>query len=107
MKFKFDVQEMKMYGNKILVKVLDDDKQTKLNVIIPNTVAENDYKFGVVLKVGMGAVAPQTGEKIPVETQPGNTILFSRTTAKYFEHEDGNTYAILADTSVIAYWSLM
>src|SRR5450756_1144496 len=92
--------KLRPLGDRIVVKVLESEERTKSGIVIPDTAKENPQK-AEVLAVGAGKFSEQTGQRIPLDVQVGDTVVF----AKYGGAEiklDGDEYLILSERDVLA-----
>lgn len=92
--------KLKPLGDRIVVKVLESEERTKSGIVIPDTAKEKPQKADV-LAVGTGKFSEQTGQRIPMDVQVGDTVVF----AKYGGTEiklDGDEYLILSERDVLA-----
>lgn len=87
---------IKPLGDRLLVRVLEEDEQRIGGVIIPENAREKPQR-AEVLRVGPGALVD--GERIPVDVAVGDTVVFS----KYGGTEvtiDGEELLILREVDV-------
>ncbi len=92
--------KLRPLGDRIVVKVLESEEHTKSGIVIPDTAKEKPQKADV-LAVGTGKFSEQTGQRIPLDVQVGDTVVF----AKYGGTEiklDGDEYLILSERDVLA-----
>ena len=71
--------KMKPMGDLILLK-LEEKKETNKAGIILMDGAATDYLVGEVIAVGAGLFT-QTGDRIPMTTAPGDSVLIHKTKA--------------------------
>ncbi len=86
-------------GDKIVIKVIEDNEQTQGGIFIPDNAKEKPQK-GEVVAVGEGRTL-DSGEKEAVGVKVGETILY----AKYAGTDvklDGTVYKILSIKDVLA-----
>ena len=86
-------------GDKIVIKVIEDNEQTQGGLFIPDNAKEKPQK-GEVVAVGEGRTL-DSGEKEAVGVKVGETILY----AKYAGTDvklDGTVYKILSIKDVLA-----
>ena len=92
--------KLRPLGDRIVVKVLESEERTKSGIVILDTAKEKPQKADV-LAVGTGKFSEQTGQRIPMDVQVGDTVVF----AKYGGTEiklDGDEYLILSERDVLA-----
>ena len=86
--------------DRIVVRASEPEQMTVSGLVIPDTAKEKPQQ-GEVLAVGPGRRAENTGEIIPVDLEPGDTVVYS----KYGGTEitvDGEELLILASRDVLA-----
>ena len=86
-------------GDKIVIKVIEDNEQTQGGIFIPDNAKEKPQK-GEVIAVGEGRTL-DSGEKDAVGVNVGETVLY----AKYAGTDvklDGTVYQILSIKDVLA-----
>ncbi len=91
--------KLKPLGDRIVVKVLSEEKKTKGGIVLPDTAKEKPTE-GEVLAVGTGKVL-DNGTKQPIEVKVGDHIIFS----KYAGTEvkvDGEELVIFSERDVLA-----
>ena len=84
--------------DRLIVKRLEEEEQTKGGIIIPDTAKEKPVE-GKVIAVGEGKIK-EDGTKIPMEMKKGDRILF----AKYAGTEvkiDGEEHLIMKEDDVL------
>jgi len=64
---------MKVLGDAVLVKVVEQDERKKGCLYIPPSVSTS-LKYGEVITVGRGIVS--AGKIVPLEMKPGDTVVF-------------------------------
>jgi chaperonin GroES len=90
---------IKPLGDRVVVKVLENETKTKSGIVIPDTVKEKP-QMGKVLAVGPGKTL-DNGQRLAMEVKVGDQALF----AKYSGTEvklDGEEYMILKETDILA-----
>ncbi|NLM43915.1 MAG: co-chaperone GroES [Clostridiales bacterium] len=89
---------IKPLGDRVVVKVLEQEETTKSGIVLPGTAKEKPMQ-GEVLAVGSGELVD--GKKIPLELKVGDKVIYS----KYAGTEvkiDGEEYLILRQNDVLA-----
>ncbi len=91
---------IKPLGDRIIIKVMTDEKKTAGGIIIPNTDEKERPKTGEVLACGPGK-RDQAGKYIPIDLNVGDVVLFG----KYSGTEvmlSGDDYLIISEKDVFA-----
>lgn len=63
-------------GDKIVIKVIEDNEQTSGGIFIPDNAKEKPQK-GTVIAIGEGRTL-DSGEKEPVAIKVGETVLYAK-----------------------------
>jgi len=90
---------IKPLQDRVVVKRVEEPKQTKGGIIIPDTAKEKPSE-GIVEAVGIGRVS-NDGKTIPMEVKVGDKVLFS----KYGGHElkiDDEEFIIMGQDDIYA-----
>ena len=90
---------LKPLGDRVVVKVLEEEERTAGGIVLPDTAKEKPQK-GEVIAVGSGKLL-DNGERVPLEVKAGDRIIF----AKYGGTEvkvDGTEYLILRESDILA-----
>jgi chaperonin GroES len=91
--------KLKPLGDRIVVKVLNQEETTKGGIVIPDTAKEKPQE-GEVIAVGTGKVL-ENGQKLPLEVKIGDKVLFSKYGGTEVKVE-GEEYLILSERDVLA-----
>ena len=87
-------------GDRLIVEVLDEEQETVSGIVLPDTAKEKPQR-GRVLAVGPGARSQETGERIEMDVEEGDEVVFSKyggTEIKVGTDE----YLILRESDVLA-----
>lgn len=87
-------------GDRLIVEVLDEEQETVSGIVLPDTAKEKPQR-GRVLAVGPGARSEETGERIQMDLEEGDEVVFS----KYGGTEiriDTDDVLILRESDVLA-----
>ncbi len=90
---------IKPLGERIVVKVVEDNEQTSGGIFIPDSAKEKPQK-GEVVAVGLGKLNDK-GEREPIDVKVGDVVLY----AKYAGNDikmDGVEYKILSVKDALA-----
>ncbi|HAA47236.1 MAG TPA: co-chaperone GroES [Synergistaceae bacterium] len=91
--------KLKPLGDRIVVKVLNQEETTKGGIVLPDTAKEKPQE-GEVIAVGSGKVL-ENGQKLPLEVKIGDKVLFSKYGGTEVKVE-GEEYLILSERDVLA-----
>lgn len=89
---------IKPLGDRIVIKVLEEEEKTKGGIVLPDTAKEKPQK-GEVMAVGSGEVVD--GKKLPLEVKVGDKIIFSKYAGTEIKLDDVE-YLILRQSDVLA-----
>ncbi len=64
-------------GDRLIVEVLDEEDVTTSGIVLPDTAKEKPQR-GRVLAVGPGARSQETGERIRMDVEEGDEVVFSK-----------------------------
>ena len=90
---------LKPLGERIVIKVVEDNEQTSGGIFIPDSAKEKPQK-GEVVAVGLGKLNDK-GEREPIDVKVGDVVLY----AKYAGNDikmDGVEYKILSVKDALA-----
>ncbi len=90
--------KIKPLGDRIVVKALSGETQTKSGIVLPDTAKEKPQE-GEVLAVGPGKVL-DNGKRVNSEIQVGQRVLFARYAGTEIKI-DGEEFLILRENDVM------
>jgi chaperonin GroES len=64
-------------GDRLIVEVLDEEGVTTSGIVLPDTAKEKPQR-GRVLAVGPGARSKETSERIRMDVEEGDEVVFSK-----------------------------
>ena len=85
--------------DRVIVKRLEEEEQTKGGIIIPDTAKEKPIE-GEVVAVGNGKVL-ESGKKLPLEVKKGDRVLFGKYAGTDIQIE-GEERLIMREDDIIA-----
>ena len=91
---------IKPLEDRIVVRTLEAEQTTASGLVIPDTAKEKPQE-GEVLAVGPGRFNEDSDERVPLDINVGDTVIYSKyggTEVKY----DGEDYLILSARDVLA-----
>lgn len=91
--------ELKPLNDRVVVKRVDNDTQTKGGIIIPDTAAEKPDQ-GIVLAVGRGR-KDKEGVYIPLEINVNDRVLFGKYSGTQIKHK-GDELLVLKEDDIFA-----
>jgi chaperonin GroES len=86
-------------GNRVLVVRLEEERQTKGGIIVPDTAKEKPQQ-GKVVEVGPGRMT-EDGKRIPVGVKKGNKVLFGKYSGTDITVGD-QEYLIIEEDQILA-----
>lgn len=90
---------LKPLGDRVVVKVMEQEEKTKGGIVLPDTAKEKPQK-GEVVAVGPGKLL-DSGERAPMEVKVGDRIIYARYGGTEVEVE-GDEYLILRESDILA-----
>jgi chaperonin GroES len=96
----FVAVNLRPLADRVVVKPLEREEVTKSGIVLPDTAKEKPQK-GVVEAVGNGRYNEQTGQRVALDVQVGDQVIY----AKYAGSEvkiDEDEYLILSEKDILA-----
>jgi chaperonin GroES len=93
------VMKLKPLGERVVLKLVEQEEKTKGGILLPDSAKEKPQK-GKVLAVGTGKVL-ESGEKIPLDVQVGDRVIFARYSGTEVKVE-GEEYLIVSERDILA-----
>ena len=84
--------------DRIIVKRLEEEKQTASGIVIPDTAKEKPEQ-GEVIAVGHGRLL-ENGSTLPLQVKPGERVLFGKYAGQTVKMED-EEYLVLKEEDVL------
>jgi chaperonin GroES len=91
--------KLRPLGDRVLVKPIGREEMTKSGIVLPDTAKEKPQR-GTVVAVGAGQ-RDDDGDRIPVDVEVGNEVLFAKYAGTEFKLED-EEFLILAEKDILA-----
>jgi chaperonin GroES len=79
---------IKPLGDRVLVKPIEQDTETSSGILLPESAKEKPQE-GEILAVGAGK-RDEDGERIPLDVEVGNRVLFAKYAGTEIKLDDGN-----------------
>jgi len=93
--------KLKPLGDRVIVQPNDEDEQrTASGLVIPDTAKEKP-QLGTVLAVGPGDWNDEGDERVPLDVNEGDTVVYSKYAGTELKHE-GSEYLILSSRDLLA-----
>ena len=86
-------------GDRIVVKAVEQETQTKSGIYIPDSAKERPQE-GSVIAVGPGRITDD-GNRLEMSVAVGDTVIYSKYAGTEFE-DDGEEYLIMKETDILA-----
>lgn len=90
--------KIKPLGDRVVVKALSGETQTKSGIFLPDTAKEKPQE-GEVLAVGPGKVM-ENGKRVASEIQVGQRVIFAKYAGTEIK-QDGQEYLILRESDIM------
>ena len=91
--------KIKPLGDRVVVKVLEQEERTKSGIVLPDTAKEKPQQ-GEVVAVGSGRML-ENGQTVPLEVKEGDRIIFSKYAGTEVKLDD-EEYLILSERDILA-----
>jgi chaperonin GroES len=86
-------------GNRVLVRRIEEEQQTKGGIIVPDTAKEKPQQ-GKVVEVGPGRMT-EDGKRVPVGVKKGQKVLFGKYSSTDISVGD-QEYLIIEEDQILA-----
>jgi chaperonin GroES len=93
------VVKLKPLGDRVVLKLVEQEEKTRGGILLPDTAKEKPQK-GDVLAVGTGKVL-DSGERIPLDVKVGDKVIFARYSGTEVKVE-GEEYLIVSERDILA-----
>jgi chaperonin GroES len=93
------VVKLKPLGDRVVLKLVEQEEKTRGGILLPDTAQEKPQK-GAVLAVGSGKLL-DSGEKIPLDVKVGDKVFFGRYSGTEVKVE-GEEYLIVSERDILA-----
>ncbi|MFD2655861.1 MULTISPECIES: co-chaperone GroES [Gracilibacillus] len=90
---------LKPLGDRVIIELVEQEEKTASGIVLPDSAKEKPQE-GKVVAVGSGRVT-DNGEKVALEVEEGNTIIFSKFAGTEVKYE-GKEYLILRESDILA-----
>ena len=92
--------KLKPLGDRLIVQALEEEETTASGIVLPDTAKEKPQR-GKVLAVGDGALSQETGNRIPLDVDEGDEVLYSKYGGTEINVE-GEDLLVLRESDVLA-----
>lgn len=92
--------KIKPLHDRVIVKRVEEEEQTKGGIIIPDTAKEKPIE-GMVVAVGSGKSEGEGKKKVPLDVKEGDRVLFSKYAGTEIRIE-GEEHLIMKEEDIIA-----
>jgi chaperonin GroES len=90
---------IKPLGDRVLLKVLEQETKTASGIIIPDTAKEKTQK-GEVIDVGPGGL-DKNGNRIAIEVKKGDIVIYDKFAGVQIKEKD-DEYLIVKSDDIVA-----
>ena len=91
---------IKPLGDRVLLKVLEAESETKGGIVLPDTAKEKPQE-GKVVAVGKGKSC-EDGTVKPLEVKVGDKVLFAKYSGTEVTTKEGEEYLIVKEEDILA-----
>ena len=92
--------KLKPLGDRLIVQALEEEETTSSGIVLPDTAKEKPQR-GKVLAVGDGKVSEESGNRIPLDVDEGDEVLYSKYGGTEINVE-GEDLLVLRESDVLA-----
>lgn len=85
-------------GDKVVIKVNEEEKTTATGIILPDTAKEKSV-MGKVIAVGSGEIVD--GKKVPLDVAEGDMVIYSKYAGSEIKVE-GEEFLVLRQHDILA-----
>lgn len=89
---------IKPLGDRVVIELIEVEETTAGGIVLPDSAKEKPQE-GKVIAVGTGKIV--NGEKIDLEVEEGDRIIFSKFAGTEVEY-DGKEYLIIREDDILA-----
>ena len=92
--------KLKPLGDRVIVQATEEEETTASGIVLPDTAKEKPQR-GKVLAVGDGKISEDSGNRVPLDVEEGDEVLYS----KYGGTEitvEGEDLLVLRESDVLA-----
>ena len=91
--------KLKPLGDRLIVQALEEEETTASGIVLPDTAKEKPQR-GTIIAAGAGR-RDDDGERIPLDVEVGNQVLFAKYAGTDFKLEDEDLL-ILSEKDILA-----
>jgi chaperonin GroES len=91
---------LKPLGDRVVIKPMEAESQTKSGIILPDTAKEKPQK-GIVVAIGEGRWAEDGKKRIPMSVKVDDVVIYEKWGGTEIKYE-GDEYVIIGDDKVLA-----
>ena len=92
--------KLKPLGDRLIVRAIEEEETTASGIVLPDTAKEKPQR-GKVLAVGDGNVSESSGERVPLDVEEGDEVLYSKYGGTEINVE-GEDLLVLRESDVLA-----
>jgi chaperonin GroES len=91
---------IKPLGDRVVIKFLEEEKETESGIVLPDTVDKEEKGEGEVVAIGPGRLL-DNGERADMEVEEGDKVVFKEWGGEEVE-VDGEEYKIVSHEDIVA-----
>ena len=91
---------IKPLGDRVVIKFLEEEKETESGIVLPDTVDKEEKGEGEVVAIGPGKLL-DNGERADMEVEEGDKVVFKEWGGEEVE-VDGEEYKIVSHEDIVA-----
>ncbi len=90
--------KLKLIGDRLIVRIMDDEDSTPSGVVLPGTAKEKPQR-GKVLAAGHGKL-DESGKRVPLDVKEGDEVLYSKDGGTEIK-VDGEELLVLRESDIL------
>jgi chaperonin GroES len=87
-------------ADRVLIKPVEREEMTKSGIVLPDTAKEKPQE-GIIEAVGSGRYNERTGERIKLDVQVGDRVMYAKYAGSEVKIDDVD-YLILSEKDILA-----
>jgi chaperonin GroES len=92
--------KLRPLADRVLIKPVEREEMTKSGIVLPDTAKEKPQE-GIIEAVGNGRYNERTGERIKLDVQVGDRVMYAKYAGSEVKIDDVD-YLILSEKDILA-----
>ncbi|HET9052224.1 MAG TPA: co-chaperone GroES [Candidatus Dormibacteraeota bacterium] len=91
---------MRPLADRVVVRAVEREEVTKSGIVLPDTAREKPQE-GIVEAVGNGRFNEQSGQRVPLDVQVGDRVIYAKYAGSEVKVDDVD-YLVLSEKDILA-----